>query len=252
MTFQACRYSKGEAVTGGGDSSLDVWPKPPIWLDLNWVYQTTPTVRSGALKNYSRSPWLPPLMGEDWYELEHSTTELQIRQEGYEAILGGSYVGRIFGNNAIWSFNSPTSQTAGNPTWQSQLGSVGSVGQSTMGILFRSRENWKLVPDFDQRILTAGFQSENTFAPAARTSDGQTIIAYIPTQRTVTIDLTKITAPFARAWWFNPQTARSTFIAEFPTTGAKDFTSPDNNDWVLVVDAASANLAAPGTTSLSW
>jgi hypothetical protein len=109
-----------------------------------------------------------------------------------------------------------------------------------------------LVPDFNHTILTAGFQFGNMVAPAARTSDGQTIIAYLPTRRTVSINLAKISAPSAKAWWFNPQTALSTFIAEFPTTSAMDFTSPDQNDWVLVIDAASAHLSAPGVTPLSW
>jgi hypothetical protein len=33
-------------------------------------------------------------------------------------------------------------------------------------------------------------------------------------------------------------------------SGSQDFTPPDANDWVLVIDDASANLAAPGSANL--
>jgi chitodextrinase len=245
ITFEASRFTNGQAVPSGGYSSLDAWPSSPSWLNLNWVYQTGATVVSGAQSNYSRSPWLPPLMGEDWYEL--TETAFGVRQEGYEEILGGTYLGRLFGNDVIWDFNSPVYAQSGDPTWQSQLGSPGSIAQAYMGALFRSREHWKLVPDINNTVLTAGFQSGSTLALAARTSDGQTVVAYIPAGQTITISLAKISDTSAQAWWFNPQTAATTLIGSFPTTGSQSFTPPDQNDWVLVIDAASAKLPAPGT-----
>jgi hypothetical protein len=249
MTFEATRFTHGSAAPNGGYSSLDVWSGPPSWLNLNWMYLNSPNIPSSVEANYSRSPWLPPLMGEDWYEGEHSITPLQLRQEGYGAILGGAYLGRIFGNNAIWSFGSPTQDTMG-ATWQSQLGSSGSVSQANLGALFRSREHWLLVPDTNNTVMTAGSQSGTTIAVTARTSDGQSIIAYIPTQRATTIDMTKISDTSAQVWWFNPQTASSMLIGTFPTTVPLNFTPPDQNDWVLVIDAASANLPPPGSGTL--
>ena len=248
MTFEASRYSSGSVVAGGGYSSLDVWPGPPSWLNLNWVYLSPAYIPTSNQTNYSRSPWLPPFMGEDWCEGDHSMTPLQLREEGYGAILGGSYLGRVFCNDAIWSFGSPTYDTMG-ASWQSQLGSSGSVSQESLGTLFRSREHWLLVPDTSHAVMTVGSQSGTTTAVTARTSDGQTIIAYIPTQRAVTIAMTKIADTSAKAWWFNPQTGATTLIGTYSTTGTQSFTPPDTNDWVLVIDAATANLAAPGSTT---
>jgi Protein of unknown function (DUF4038)/Putative collagen-binding domain of a collagenase len=249
MTFEATRLIDGSLAPNGGDSSLDVWPGPPSWLNLNWVYLNPSYIPSSVQLNYSRSPWLPPFMGEDWCEGEHSETPLGLRQEGYGAVLGGAYLGRIFCNNAIWSFGAPDYDTM-DATWQSQLGSQGSVSQESLGQLLRSRENWLLVPDTNNTVLTAGYQSGSTIAVTSRTSDGQTIISYIPTQRTVTVDMTKISASSAKAWWFNPQTAATTLIGTYPTSGTQNFTPPDQNDWVLVIDAASANLPAPGSGTL--
>ena len=259
ITFEASRYTQnggGGLAPGGGYSSLDVWPGPPSWLGLNWVYQTQPTVVSGCQSNYLRSPWLPPLMGEDWYELENNMTEFQVRQEGYWEVLSGCYLGRLFGNNSIWSFNSPNGENPGAPSWQSQLGSPGSVAQEYLGQLMRTREHWLLVPDITNLVLTGGYGSGATLSVAARTSDGQTIIAYFSDGNATvkTINMSMITSPSsaARAWWYNPQTSATTLIGVFPNSGSQNFTAPDGNDWVLVIDNASAHLPQPGSKSLAF
>ena len=154
----------------------------------------------------------------------------------------------------MWHFNS-TSDYCASPsscassTWESQLSSAGSTTTAYLGRLFTSRAFYMLVPDQGHTVLTAGFQSGTTCAAAARASDGSSVIAYIPTRRTVTINLSQIAGTSARAWWFNPRTAEATLINTYPTTGSTTFTSPDANDWVLVLDNASLNLPAPGTPS---
>jgi hypothetical protein len=104
------------------------------WLDINWVYQTGPSVTSGAQRCYLQG--LPCLLGE---ELEHSETDqgfgnrimgrtsgplvrsavicgashaywerigmnstTGLRTEAYSAVLGGCTLGRLFGNQQIW------------------------------------------------------------------------------------------------------------------------------------------------------
>jgi hypothetical protein len=71
----------------------------------------------------------------------------------------------------------------------------------------------------------------------------------MPTSRTVTVDMSKVSGTQAKAWWYNPSNGQTTLIGTFATTGARDFTTPGNSDWLLVIDDASQNLAAPGTTT---
>ena len=93
-----------------------------------------------------------------------------------------------------------------------------------------------------------------TASVAARTSDGQSIIVYVPNGNaaTVTISMTEITdaGSHARCWWFNPRDGSTTLIGSFITNGSRKFTVPDGNDWVLVIDSQDASLAAPGATDL--
>jgi hypothetical protein len=112
--------------------------------------------------------------------------------------------------------------------------------------LFRSRAFFKLVPDWTHRVLTVGYQAGSTYAAAARASDGSTVIAYLPTRRLVTINLSTISGTLARAWWFNPRTGATSLIDTFQSSGYKNFLSPDAHDWVLVIDDASLHLTAPG------
>jgi hypothetical protein len=229
---------------------------PPTWLNLNWVYDPYAEMQAGCTRNYtsyvSAHPNMPQLAGEDWYEGEHSMTALQLREESYWEVLSGCTLGRIFGNNAIWTFGGP-SDTMGQ-TWPSQLDSAGSTAQQYLGQLLRSREFWKLVPDTGNTTLTSGYGSGTTIAVASRTSDGQTIMAYVPNGNatTLTVDMSQIASAGStvNCWWFNPSNGATMLIGADANSGSQDFTPPDANDWVLVIDDASANLAAPGSANL--
>jgi hypothetical protein len=247
------------------------------WMDLNWLYFHTTNVPSGTAVNYERKPWLPPFQGEGWYENEHNMTELDLREQGYWAVLSGAYLGNGgFGNSPLWYFAAGPGAKTSDPTWKSQLGSEGSIAQMYLGKLFRSREHWKLVPDLGHHIMTSGYDSRSRFnwaweslhalihqvpyrlgsrsAVAAGTSDSKTAIAYIPngSASTITIAMDQISdsGGLANCFWFNPRTGSSLIAGTFATRGNHRFTPPDANDWVLVIDSRQANLPPPGSTTL--
>jgi hypothetical protein len=241
-------FNKNHILTahnGPEQAAMDVWSSE-AWLNLNNIY-TYSDAYPAALAQFNRAGAKPFFLMETYYENEHSSTPLSLRRQAYWTVLSGGVVGHIFGNCPIWHFNAPSgSSFCAGGTWPSQLGSVGSSTLAYVGRLFASRAFYKLVPDQGHTVLTAGFQSGANYAAAARASDGSSIIAYIPTGRTVTINLSQVAGTSARAWWFNPRTAVATLIDTYPTTGTTTFTSPDANDWVLVIDNASLNLSAPG------
>jgi hypothetical protein len=254
-----------------GTSSDDVW-SGESWLDLDALYLKPIDIPAKTNTDYQAGGH-PPFLFEDWYEGDYSMTELDVRKEGYWAVLSGSTLGRVFGNYAIWDFDWPPATT---DPWKNQLGGPGSVGQTWLGKLFRSREHWKLVPDINHNVMTAGYDSRpfwlygkellrsmrhrrplanpETLSVAARTSDGKTIIAYVPngSAATITMDVGKITdsQSQAKCWWFNPRDGSSILIGTFAATGTRKFTPPDGNDWVLVIDSNGANLAPPGSVDL--
>jgi hypothetical protein len=243
------------ADNAGQQSSLDVW-SGYLWLDISDMYGASNVAKLNL--EYTRSDFLPFFQGEDTYEGEGSATPLSLRHRQYWSVLSGAYLGSFFGNNPIWCFNETNPASAvpcpSSPTWQSQLGSVGAIGQSWFGKLFRSREHWLLAPDINHTVVTAGYGSGATLTTTARTRNGQTIIAYVPngSAATLKVNMRKISSAssLAKCWWFNPSNGYAKLIGSFPNSGTRDFTPPDSNNWVLVIDDARANLAAPGTADL--
>jgi hypothetical protein len=143
------------------------------------------------------------------------------------------------GNRPIWLFD---------PGWQKAMDAPGSVGMMHWGRLFRSRRWFDLVPDQEHKVVTEGLGEfwGLDYLAAGRTSDGSTVVAYMPSARTITVDMAKLSAGPVNAWWFNPRNGVATSIGSFPASGSRQFTPPAEGDWVLVLDDASNHLAAPG------
>jgi hypothetical protein len=171
---------------------------------------------------------------------------LEIRRKAWWSVLSGARLGHFFGNCPIWGFDNVRGYcSAPSGGWSGQLNSTLSNHLSYVGRLFGSRAFYLLRPDATNSVMTAGTQSNETKATTSRAVDGRLVVAYIPTRRTVTINLMQVSGASAKAWWFNPRTAEATLIGTYATTSAM-FTPPDQNDWVLVIDDASLNLAPPG------
>lgn len=229
-------------------SSQQMWNQATP-LTLNMVYPDYSHSQTLCASNYaSYHSTIPSFMGEDWYELEHSMTALQLREEAYWEVLSGCSLGRLFGNMAIWTFNGP--KNSSGDTWQSQLGSGGSLTEEYQGQLMRSREFWKMAPDSSNAVLTGGIGSGTSISVASCTSDGQTCIVYDPVGNTQApqINMAYFSGTI-HAWWFAPQTGATTDLSTFTNSGTHTFTPTDGNDWVLVLDLNGASLAAPGTTT---
>jgi hypothetical protein len=247
-------------IQATGIPSYTVWGSYP-WFSLDTIYPkpsgnnpTTAAVEAVSQGNASHQQSAQPTFSvEDVYDFEGGITRQQLRAEGYAEILAGAYLGRQFGSSAIWPFNAPCCNSSGT-TWQAQLAAPTIVDQQTLGTLFRSREHWKMVPDINHTVVTAGYGSGSTATVTSRTSDGQTIIAYVPNgnSTTITVNMSQITSASSTAngWWFNPSSGATTLIGAFATSGNHVFTPPDSNDWILVIDDASANLTAPGGSAL--
>ena len=149
-----------------------------------------------------------------------------------------------------------------NGTWSANLNKDQGAPQMVyVKSLFEARKWWQLVPDEAHVVMTSGLGTcmastatqgpsspnaqDNTCATAARTADGTLVIAYMPTARNITVDMSKLAAS-ATARWYDPTTGAFTTIAGSPlaNSGVRTFTPPANNhadgynDWVLVLETS--------------
>ncbi len=212
------------------------------------------TMNSDANAAYTRSDHLPTFLIEDALEGENgSPTNLGQRTEKYQAVLGGTTLGAVFGNCVQWGMGydyGNCSSWSSSTQWKTNFSTSGSQGMQYLGQLFRSREFWKMAPDTTHSVLTGGVGSGATGSVCGCTSDGQTCIVYDPigNSQAPQIAMSHFSGT-VHAWWFNPSSAATTDLSTFTNSGTQTFTPTDGNDWVLVLDLASAGLAAPGTTT---
>jgi len=157
--------------------------------------------------------------------------------------------GQLLGNNPIWLFGSG---------WEKAMDLPGSVSMAHLRRLMLSRPWDSLEPDHDgsttfvtdlSHTVIPGGRGELRgldYLAAARTTDGGTVIAYMPSGRTITVNISKVSGEKANAWWFDPRTGGSQLIGQLVTEGMVRLTPPTDDDWVLVLDDASRNYSAPG------
>lgn len=223
---------------GGRESGVEVYGY--LGLDLNTTYRYPPTsVPEAVYTDYARGPTTPFVFFEGWYENEWGVRRERLRFQAYAALLGGAS-GQFYGNNPVWKFG------AG---WETALDDPGALDQVHVGDLFRSRPFWRLVPDYAHETVPEGRGDlrDGTYLAAARTDDGGTVIAYVPSARPVEVVLGRVSGAEAQAWCFDPVTGGATDLGRVPTSGRRTFQPCTDADWVLVLDDAARDLPAPGT-----
>ena len=216
--------------------------------NLNASYTYYPTYAE-VLRAYRNSPTQPVFMVEANYEGENNTgqdpsTPKVLRQQEYWTMLSGA-TGQLFGNHYTWQFAAD---------WKSNLDTSGVTQFGYATNLLRSFPWYDLVPDQTHVVLTAGYGTAassgplhtNDYATAARTPSGSLALVFMPTSRTITIDMTKF-AGSVTAKWFDPTSNTFSTVSgsPFPNAGSRQFTPPSNNaegsdDWLLVLETSNA------------
>jgi PKD repeat protein len=223
QTFHGARGTSALGFFGTGES----------WLKVNDIYTTESTVVENAFTEYARSA-MPFFLIEARYENEGAGTETVVRSQAYQAVLSGA-MGHLMGNRPVWGFD------AG---WQTALNSPAATTLQVLRTLFEGLAWPDLVPDTSASLLLAGTGSGITRAAAAKSTTGSIGIVYMPSIRTITVNLDQLSGPNVRVRWFDPTNGSYATIAgsPFSASGSRDFTPTGNNsrglgDWVLTLES---------------
>jgi hypothetical protein len=222
--------------------SLDDATWAPL-IELNASYTYFP-VYAQVLTDYNRANAIPTFLVEANYEFEHNAadqgTPAILRRQAYWAILSGA-AGHLYGNRYTWPLIDG---------WKDNLDTPGSEQMGYVRSLFESRPWYNLIPDQTHTVVTSGNGTytdsgdmlSNDYLTAGRTPDGALVMAYMPSQRMITVDMTMLGGA-AYGQWYDPSNGTYQPIAgsPFANTGSRSFTPPGTNgvgdgDWVLVLE----------------
>jgi hypothetical protein len=239
-----------ELIAPPARGSLDDPNWAPI-ISLNASYTYDPTYEQ-LLTDYNRNNFLPTFMVEASYEFEQNGpvpfgTPQQLRRQEYWSLLSGA-TGQLYGNHYTWQFICPQRDDSGNCIggWKDELNTPGQQQMAYVKALFESRRWYDLVPDQTHTVVTDGLGTYGTadYVTAARTPDGTLAMAYVPSSRTLTVDLSSFSGPVT-ARWYDPTAGTYTSIPGSPyaNIGSQQFSTPGTNaggddDWVLVLEVA--------------
>jgi hypothetical protein len=221
------------------------WPGA-AWLDVNNVYSVSFTLYESILSAYSISPPMPVFLVESRYENDGLPTPQELRAQSYWTLLSGGF-GHVFGNCPLWGFGF-AGKFCASTDWKAELNKVGSLNMRHFQALFNSRHWHSLVPDTSHTVLTAGYGTFGgpDYASAACAADGSSILAYLPSSRTVAVSGACLQGNMMIAWWYDPSNGVATQIGTFPTTMPQNFSPPTSGDWVLVLDSSIVSFPPPG------
>jgi len=243
----------------------------PSWaplIELDAAYTYYPTYAQ-VLAEYNRTEFKPVFMVEANYEFERGeeSSPRSLRHQEYWTMLSGA-TGQVYGSAYTWRLEKG---------WETKIDSLGASQLRIMKELFVKRRWYELSPDQDhtvvvdgygqlaeyigklttyveslrlpfnlaarlRRLTRLGLVGRNTFSPAARTSDGTLIMAYLAATQAVTVAMSKLSGP-AHARWYDPTNGRYIPIngSPFAPIGTHEFLPPASNnagddDWVLVLE----------------
>ena len=229
-----------------GQMAVTPW-SGAAWININNVYVSGADAYKATLAAHSIVPPAPVFLIEGTYENEHGETGQKLRAQSYSAILGGGF-GHVFGNCPIWGFGFTTGFCA-STKWKAELNGVGAMNMRHFQALFHSRHWHSLIPDTAHTVLTGedGTVAPSGSAMAAYAADGSSVIVYMPSSRTITVNGSSLAGTTMIAWWYNPGDGVATKIGTYSTTESQTFSPPASGDWVLVLDSSDYAFAPPGS-----
>ena len=253
--------------TWGGSNSTSQYLQNTDWLDMNsfqsghgsreadpwnWVIRdlgykpTKPTLdMEPCYEDHPVNPW-----DGKWTRKRGYFTAYDVRARIYRDIFAGA-CGVTYGHHAVWQFLN----TSFNPTinvgdtiipWQKAIFSEAATELQWLKNLMLSRPYFTRVRD-ESLILSDTGTTYIDHIESTKNNNGDYAMIYLPENKPVTIDVSKISGTKKSAWWYNVKTGKATKIDMQQSTDKNIFIPPNyNKDWVLVIDDASKHFKAPG------
>lgn len=216
-----------------GTSATDFLGTAEPWLQVSNIYTDATSVVEKALQEYGSSQ-KPFFLIEARYEGDEGASEVTVRLQAYQTVLSGG-CGQVMGNGSVWQFGD---------SWQRALGSAGAYTLAYLRSLLEAYTWQKLMPDVANTFLTGGIQTGGDRAVAACARDRSFGLLYMPSARSVTMNLAQLAGPQVSMQWYDPSNGYLSIVSgsPFPASGMRTFipvakNASGHSDWVLILES---------------
>jgi hypothetical protein len=270
QTFQRLDPHHLVAFHPFGRTQSSTWFHAEPWLDFN-MFQSghrrydqddTPNPKGEdnwryVLEDYAKQPPKPTIDAEPSYEgipqglhdpKEPYWIDTDVRRYAYWSVFAGA-AGHTYGHSAVMQMHKPDSGQGGygvRKFWYDAIDDPGAGQMQHLKHLMLSRPYFERVSD---QSVIAGENGEK-YERVIATRGKSYLFAYTYTGRPFRIRMGTISGEQARAWWYDPRTGKAEHIGVFENQGERAFEPPGKpqpgNDWVLVLEDATAGFAEPG------
>lgn len=202
------------------------------WHTYSSAYSRELTYETVGASYARTSPVRPVVMTEAYYDARVGSPRLdrqRLRAQAYWTLLSGG-VGFAYGHEHVWDIDSG---------WRTALSADSARDMQRFESLSDDAGVSSLRPDRgDTRMLTKGYGEAGTRyrAVSARTPGRSLGMAYLPTARTITVNVSALGDGSVRLTWWQPSTGATTGAGTVSTSGSdRVLTTPAGwSDAVLV------------------
>jgi hypothetical protein len=254
--------------TSGGEFRTSDFLQDEDWLSMH-SFQSGHGARDTdpwrwVMEDLSMKPLRPTMDMEPCYE-DHPVnpwdgkwtrnsrgyfTDYDVRARIYRGVFAGG-CGVTYGHHQVWQFL----DTALYPPinigdtiigWRKAMLSEGATQMQHVKNLMLSRPYFSRMAD--QSIIQSDRGSDyRDLLYATMDSAGTYAMIYLPQNKPVSVDLSRITGISKNVSWFDPRTGRTVDLKRIKAKGIRTFTPPkEGQDWVLIIDDASRDFPLAG------
>ncbi len=252
----------------GGAIRTSSYIQNESWMDMNafqsghgsresepwkWVTEdlalkpTKPTLdMEPCYEDHPVNPW-----DGKWTRQRGYFSAYDVRARIYRGIFAGA-CGVTYGHHQIWQFlnkdlNAPINVGDTILPWRKAATAEAANEMKYLKRLMLSRPYNSRIAD--QSIIKS--DRGTTYIDlvySTREATGSYAMIYLPQNKPVKIDLSKISGGTKNQWWFDVRTGKATSSKSIKGKGVTTFTPPkEGKDWVLVIDDASKGFGVPGS-----
>lgn len=235
-TFQSGHGSRESDPWNWVTRDLEMKPSKPT-LDMEPCYEDHPV-----------NPW-----DGKWTKERGYFTAYDIRARIYRGVFAGA-CGVTYGHHQVWQFLNRDLYAPINPGdtiigWRKAIHAPAAKQMIHLKNLMLSRPYFTRVSD--QTIVASPIgKTYLDFVVATRDKHRSYAMVYLPENKSISIDLSKISGVKRKIWWYNPETGQALLDKETRAKKILTLNPPrQRKDWVLVIDDASKNYGTPGAVT---